>query len=346
MTGTPPPLRRLITIDVLDGSGKLLPGFNLQWWEDNKPRGTLTSSTGQARLEPVKGNSIVEIEVEYQGQPQRQKLAVTQQNWTFTYNSVNQPPAQAPQPPPGNSGLASWTPIIVALIGLVGVLAVGYWQFGPKPEPTPTPREVTLTIYVKNRSGGAIPGAQVRLERSAGPETRGADGNGAARFTVAIGPRDVSRAVVTATGFRENTQSVPAIERDTSLDVFLEPLPERSPPPSRPLANGVSVPSGTWQVQMSGNLALRRITAGSMLFSPQPDGGILFEGSITLDGAVARLRGKAGRQNTQLFLEFDAESGDRRWHGTGNLEGRQGKQMAGHVVDAAGREVPLELKQP
>jgi hypothetical protein len=347
-----PPLRRLITVEVRDGDGKLLPGYRLDWRENGKFRGNLTSDSGVARLEPARDNTTIEVDIDYPGQaPQHRKLAVGQTTWTFTYPTVHQqPPPTSPPAAPATTPAAkkygsNLTQIIVALIGLVGVLAVGYWQFGPKPE-TPLKKEVTLTIYVKNQTGGTIHGAQVKLERSTGAENRGADDNGVALFTVATGALDAPTVVVSALGFQTKTQGVPAIDRDTRLDVVLDPVATQPPPQRRPSGSTTAAPAGTWQVQTTGDPSLRRITAGTFLFSPQSDGRILLEGSITLDGATTSLRGTAGRQNAQLFLDVTAERNGQSWRSTGTLEVRPANQMSGHLKDAATQDVPFELKRP
>ena len=305
-----------------------------------------------ARLEPARDNTTIEVDIDYPGQaPQHRKLAVGQTTWTFMYPTVHQqppptsPPAALATPPAAEKSGNNLTQIIVALIGLVGVLAVGYWQFGPKPE-TPLKKEVTLTIYVSNQSGGTIHGAQVKLERSTGAENRWRRRQRRRPLYGRDPAPDAPTVVVSALGFQTKTQAVPAIDRDTRLDVVLDPVATQPPPQPRPSGSTTAAPTGTWQVQTTGDPSLRRITAGTFLFSPQSDGRILLEGSITLDGATTSLRGD-GRTAERAALSRRHRRAQRpELAFDGHARVRPANQMSGHLKDAVTQDVPFELKRP
>jgi hypothetical protein len=350
---------REIRVDVRDADGRLVRGALVQWTEDGSDRGCVDAQDGHATLQPVSANSIIEVSATYAGEVKTAKLAVTQSSWTFSFDTAHQSAAAgAPlHPVPGHPAPDQPTTvapapgprtgtIIAALIGLVGTLTAAYWQYGHKAAP---PDSVTLTVYVKDRADGKpVQLAEVRLERASGPQTRMADNGGAARFKVSRGVEDAQRLVANAAGYRDAVLALRPLQGDEGIDVLLDAKPAvdaSAPPPVR--ASGSRYPpTGTWQVQMSGDPALRRVMSGTIAFSPQPDGVLLVSGSLSIDGIPTRIAGKAGQQGSQLFLDCDAEAGGQRWKAKGNLELRAADRMRGYIRDSQGQDLPLELKKP
>lgn len=360
MDDEPREFPREIRVDIRDADGLLLRGSVVQWTEDQSDRGTVDAQDGHATLQPVSANSSIEVSATYAGEVKTAKLAGTQSTWTFSFDTVHQstasgtPAHSAPAPsepslptpaiPPGpGPGTGA---IIAALIALVGTLTAAYWQYVHKAAP---PDSATLTVYVKDRADGKpVQLAEVRLERASGPQTQMADSGGAARFKVLRGREDALRLVADAAGYKDAALTLSPLQGDEGIDVLLDAKPvvaASAPPPVRP--NGARyMPAGTWQVQMSGDPALRRVTSGTIAFSPQPDGALLVSGSLSIDGTSTRIVGKAGQQGGQIFLDCDAEAGGRRWNARGNLESRAADRMRGYIRDSQGQELPLELKKP
>ncbi len=338
---------REIRVDIRDADGLLLRGSLVRWTEDGSDRGSVDAQDGHATLLPVSANSIIEVSATCAGEVKTAKLAVTQSTWTFSFDTVHQStaPGQPTTVAPSALGPRTGT-IIAALIGLVGTLLAAYWQYVHKAAP---PDNVTLTVYVKDRANGKpVQLAEVRLERASGPQTQMADSGGAARFKVSRGVEDVQRLVANAAGYRDAAQTLRPLQGDEGIDVLLDAKPvgaASAPAPVRATGSRYP-PAGTWQVQVSGDPALRRVMSGTIAFSPQPDGVLLVSGSLSVDGTPTRIAGKAGQQGSQLFLDCDAEAGGQHWNAKGNLELRAADRMRGYIRDSQGQELPLELKKP
>jgi hypothetical protein len=344
---------REIRVDIRDADGFLLRGSLVQWTEDGSARGQVDSQDGHATLQPASANSVIGVSATYAGEVKTAKLAADQLAWTFSFDTVHQstsagmpvqpaPGLGQPTVPPSARGSHTGA-IIAALIGLVGTLLAAYWQYGHKAAP---PDNVTLTVYVRDRANGKpVQLAEVRLESASGPQTEMADSGGAARFKVPRGVEDAKRVVANAAGYRDAALALRPLQGDEGVDVLLDakPVAGASVPPVIGFRN---TPAGTWQVQMSGDPALRRVMSGTIAFSPQPDGVLLVTGSLLIDGIPTRIAGKAGQQGSQLFLDCDAEAGGQRWNAKGNLEMRAADRMRGHIRDSQGQDLPLELKKP
>ena len=97
---------------------------------------------------------------------------------------------------------------------------------------------------------------------------------------------------------------------------------------------------------MQEEASLQRLGVGNFESAPQSDGRILVRARFTLDGAPVELDGVANRQNTQLFLKFNARSPAQSWSdGTGTLQGVGTSQLRGFIADAKGAQIALLLKK-
>src|SRR3954471_24872422 len=76
---------REILIDVRDADGLLLRGARVHWRENGHDRGGIRAADGHAKINPIHADSTLDLEVDYEGNSQRQKLAVAQNTWTFRY---------------------------------------------------------------------------------------------------------------------------------------------------------------------------------------------------------------------------------------------------------------------
>lgn len=121
--------------------------------------------------------------------------------------------------------------VLVALIGLVGTLLVGYWQFGPKPQGP----ELTKIAYIGRVMDGdsqqPVVGAKVSLDLKGVPPIVFTDSEGIYRFEVAIDSEISGQIKVDAQGYQTYTRLINlAPDRNSIEDIRLTPLPPTSTP--------------------------------------------------------------------------------------------------------------------
>lgn len=344
MSDKAPTFPREIRVYARDADERPLLGSTISFFEDGKPRGKVVGSDGHATFAPARPESEIAVTVEYEGRRETRTLTLKQDNITIIFREVRQGGAP-PAPPPAPPAPSVWRnpTVVAAAIAAVAALVGAYWQFIYKPAQA-APTEVTLAVFVKEAgSGRPIPRADVTLQRTSRAEPRMADDLGTARFRVVPGVDRELSVTARASGYQDRTQSVDVPERDANVEVALMARPAPAPGPAAPAA---ASPSGTWQLQGSGDPALQRTGVGNFDFAPQSDGRILVRARFVLDGAPVELEGVAQRQNTQLFLKFSARSAAQPWpDGSGTLQGVGTSQLRGFITDAKGAQVALLLKK-
>jgi hypothetical protein len=132
------------------------------------------------------------------------------------------PPVGAPLP---DGNISSWKnpAVLVALIGLAGLLITGYWQFVYKPAHE-TAKTVLLAFFVKERgTDKAIDNAQVILQRLTRQEEQQTDSFGTARFAVDPDKEQALHVRVHAAGYLDGSQEIDAPKKDGgSYTVYLD----------------------------------------------------------------------------------------------------------------------------
>ena len=341
-----------IHVRVRRADGALLSGAAIHWTEDGSDRGGTDSSEGHMTLHPASPSSIVEVRVSYDGKVQSRKLAVDQTVCDFNYPNVLPPsPASAgpPSSPPANVPLWRNPVVVAAVIALVGTIIVGWWQFGPRPKSeTVTKSEtVMLLVYVKDdATGSPIRRAKVTLQSSAMPAPKLADDYGRAEFRLPKGKDSSVDISASAQGYEDATLAIRELVADRQIDLPMHKARVAAPvtPPTSP-KSVAAAPSGTWQVQISGDPALKRIRSGTFDFAPVPDGRFAVRGRLVLDGAAVDLEGTAARQNNRVFVQFKAQAEARTWNGEGQFDLR-GNVMDGTLTDAQRQAVGVTLRKP
>lgn len=323
---------REVRVYVRDPLGALIPGSTIEWSEDQEPRGRVASSDGHADLTPHGKQSIIEVTAHVRGKQQHRKLAVGEDVCTFIFES-----AEAGDKPL-NRILSS--PVMAAIVTGIFALLLGYWQFVYKPSQA----DSVLTVFVKDTAGKPIPHAAVVLQGSI-RERRIADDQGVVRFKVTKGS-PLLTVTADAAGFALVTLNVGLLEKDNGLDIFLSPsagTPSRATAQTPPAVKVAAVPSGTWYVQVKGDLSLQRVRSGTFVFTPQPDGRILFTARVVLDSAEIQLEGAASSQGRSIFLDFIGGSGEQQWNGRGALEQVGERELRGSFSDKSAKPIGVLL---
>ena len=116
--------------------------------------------------------------------------------------------------------------IIVAVIGLIGTLAVAYWQFVWKPARGSQPAETEYLGHVLDTNTlEPIAGAKITLTLQGVPPIVYTDSEGVYRFTVAIDSSISGQVRVDAPGYQVYTRTIAiSTERKTIEDIRLTPL--------------------------------------------------------------------------------------------------------------------------
>ena len=342
-----------IHVRVRRADGALLNGAAIHWTEDGIDRGGTDSSEGHMTLHPASPTSIVEVKVSYDGKVQSRKLAVDQTICDFSYNDVLPP---APAGPPVSGALPVNVPlwrnpaVVAAIIALIGTILVGWWQFGPRFTTGPVAKSetVTLIVYVKDDATGVpVPRAKVTLQSSAMPAPKFADDYGRAEFQLAKGKDSSLDIGASAQGYDNATLAIRELVADRQVELPMRKVRVTAPPvtpPSGPKP-AAAAPSGTWQVQISGDPALKRIQSGTFDFAPVPDGRFTVRGRFVLEGAAVELDGTASRQNNRVFVQFKAQTEARTWNGEGQFD-LKGNEMLGTLTDAQRQAVGVTLRKP
>ena len=350
---------REIRVYVRDAKNQLLPGTRIEWTENGSPRGTIEFSDGHATLSPAEPESIIEVRVEYKNEQQTRKLAVEQTDCTFHYAQQNiAGPTTDSVNQEEKTSLYKNPVVIAATIAAIASLIVGYFQYF---KPTAS-AEVMLAVFVKDAiSGRPVPRAEVILQRASRREPGVTDDEGTARFQI---NKNVERDIVVsahAAGYKDATLSYDAPTQDYHVELSLIPqsppkvVPQTSAPEapshaSKPRAASkpplsTLPPTGTWKIKLVGDIGAQRAKEGSFVFTPQPDERLLLSARVEIDDAQVNISGQAARQHQIYFITFDASSGDASWTGRGELVMLDNKNMRGHITDAAGIEIPIQLQQ-
>lgn len=341
---------REIRVYVRDTQWHLIPDSRIECFENDVLRGTVEHSDGHASFFPADANSVVRINVDYKGKRQTLTLAVDERQCTFQFSEVSG--ATVTQADPTSQPGPLWrNPTVVAAVitGIVTLVGV-YFAYIYKSAST----EIHLAVYVKDATTGRpLSRAMVTLQRASRREPRIADDRGMARFVIA---KDLDKDLTInaeAAGYQDGTLAYDAPSHDDNVELPLTPLPQPNatqPKPAitakRPAPAVPSAPSGTWQVEVSGDPSLLHVEGGVFVFSPQPDGNILISGKVRLDGVDTALEGHAGRQNREIFLTFAGKSSVAPWNGTGQFDLLPNNRMSGHITNSSGAAVPITLKKP
>lgn len=341
---------REIRVYVRDAQGHLLPNSRIEYFENDVLRGTVEHSDGHASFFPADANSVVKIKIDYNGEGQTLTLAVDEHQCTFQFPEVSG--ATMTQADPTSQTSPLWrNPTVVAAVitGMVALVGV-YFAYIYKSASA----EIHLAVYVKDATTGRpLSRAMVTLQRASRREPRIADDRGMARFVIT---KDVDKDLTInaeATGYQDSTLAYDAPSHDENVELPLTPLPlpkaaQPTPavPAKRPALAVASAPSGTWQVEISGDPGLLHVEGGVFVFSPQPDGNILISGKVRLDGVDTTLEGHAGRQNKELFLTFIGKSSVAPWNGTGEFDLLPNNRMSGHITNSSGAAVAITLRKP
>jgi hypothetical protein len=120
---------------------------------------------------------------------------------------------------------------VVALIGLVGTLLVGYWQFGPKLQGPESTKTAYVGRVIDNDSRQPVVGAKVTLDLEGVPPIVFTDSEGVYRFEVTIDSEISGQVRVDAQGYQTYTRLIKLVpEQNTIEDIRLIPLPPTSTP--------------------------------------------------------------------------------------------------------------------
>jgi hypothetical protein len=140
--------------------------------------------------------------------------------------------------------------IIVAILGLIGTLMLGYWQFVLKPGKPDQPIETEYVGRVINiNSQQAIVGAKITLDLEGVPPIVYSDSEGVYRFKVAI-DNDISGQIrVDAQGYQVYIRNI-TISPDikTIEDIRLTPSGTTNIP-----SLSSTKPSKSWRLFLQGN---------------------------------------------------------------------------------------------
>lgn len=180
--------------------------------------------------------------------------------------------------------------IIVALIGLVGVLVVGFLQFGPEPPESTTSKEYVGRVLNADTQK-PIPSAKISLDLEGVPPIVYTDSEGVFRFKVAIASSVSGRVNIEAPGYQLYSRII-SISPDNLIleDLRLTPIaPTSTPQPGststftpeptatmthtptitptatntplvvKPLAEGC-VFSGTWKIDSTDSTILNNVS--------------------------------------------------------------------------------------
>lgn len=343
------PLRRPneIHVRVRGENGQLLAGAAIHWTEDGADRGGSDSSDGHMTLHPSSEGSIVEVTVSFEGREQKQKLAIEQTTCDIVYpNGGRAKEEAAPLVPNSSSERSVWkTPVVVAaVVTAAAAVLVGWWQYGSS-----SGGKVGLVVYVKDLSSGRpVPRARVALQSVDMPPPKLADDLGRAEFQLAKGKEKTFSVSARAQGYEDATISVTASEVDyqVELPMTAKPVAVAASAGSRPGAPAFPMPSGTWQVQASGDLGLKRVSGGTFEFSPVLNGLSTVRARLTLDDTAVTLDGQVSRQNNRLFFKFKAQSDASSWSGEGQFAMTAGNAMHGALSDGKKAQVAVQLRKP
>jgi len=130
------------------------------------------------------------------------------------------------QPTTEESGSKWWIPIVVALIGLAGVVFVVVWNNPPSPvEPSEEdmqPVEFTYEVHVVSAMGENLPDTHIIIQVGGkAPLDEFTDSNGFARIVIdGTYAREPARLIVEREGFHPYTQEI---------DLYPDGLPDRIP---------------------------------------------------------------------------------------------------------------------
>jgi len=116
--------------------------------------------------------------------------------------------------------------VLVALIGLVGTLLVGYWQFGPKTTGQETNKTTYIGRIIDGSSQQPIVGAKVTLDLEGVPPIVFTDSEGIYRFEIEIDSKISGQVKVEAQGYQVYTRRIDLAPEGTTIeDIRLTSLP-------------------------------------------------------------------------------------------------------------------------
>lgn len=264
--------------------------------------------------------------------------------------------ASAKASPPASSPMrfTPSTPVVVAIIGAISAILVGYWQFVYKPshEPKPGPKAVQLGIFVMdNPTNRPVANAHVTLVRPTRREDRPTDSLGTARFLISADDGKSLRVEVTAVGYSDGSREIDAPTADASYYVFLAPLtsPEKRGGTGHTVG-GVTKPpvlAGTWEVAVTGDVTNARLSKGTFDFVPQHDGSILCTANFDADGTKVTATGRASMQAYEVFLDFNATTSvGGSWDGKAEFTlSADHRHLRGRVQSKRGDDIPVTLNK-
>lgn len=130
--------------------------------------------------------------------------------------------------------ISSTGPIIVAIIGLIGTLVLGYWQFVLKPDKTdPTNETEYIGRVLDVNTQLPIAGAKITLDLEGVPPIVYTDSEGVYRFKVVIESVISGQIRVDAQGYQVYTRNISLSSRLTTIEeIRLTPQFPFTPPES------------------------------------------------------------------------------------------------------------------
>jgi hypothetical protein len=207
-------------------------------------------------------------------------------------------------------------------------------------------KRVQTTIVVKDAAGHPLPEAKVGAKGETYVREGAANGDGS--FLLDRIPES-EHLVVTATAinFIEAKVTFPADDGQPTHAVVLVPTVKQPSPPtpaSKPQGQVRAVTlTGTWQVQVSGDVNNARITDGTLRFDPQNTGLFLVVGNLRIDDLGVNFTGSASRTGSQVFLKFDAtNTAGGSWSGKATFT-LANNHLDGRFEAKGGTTIPLSL---
>lgn len=350
---------RKLLFSVEDQEGQCVKGVLVRFYVGNKVR-TEATTTCERPLEFSIDAKVEIVDVEIFFGEIREWLKVPMDSGLYTHK-INVQHSKDTQSPIGNPQ------VIAAVITLVGVLVVGYWQFiykrGKTPPPPPPPQSVQLRIGVRDLNDQhPIANAQVEIEDGAHRPSELTDKDGYTNaFILETGGSSTVTVIVTAPGFELTKSNLDRPTKDEIATIVVKRLadvatrdlpvaPTKDHPAAAPRKNhpdsGNFTLAGTWEIQAPDDPANAAIKDGSFTFSPrQADDSVSVTAHFVIDTIKVALDGTCGVQGRIVHMKFRANTDPAvdTWNGEGDFRFESQSTLTGRLRSKRGDDIPFVL---
>jgi hypothetical protein len=326
-------LRKLL-FSVEDEEGHCLKDVLVRFYLGNKVRAEAVTTCEQP-LEFSTDPKVEIVDVEIFFGEIREWLKVPMDSGHYTHK------VKLPQKSPRRSPFQ--TPqVIAAVIALIGVLVVGYWQFVYKAYIPP--HTAQLRVVVRELSNQfPIPNAQVEIADGAHHLQELSDQNGyTGSFPVAVSGAGTIAVMASAGGFERTTINLDRPSNDETATLILKKTTDVTTRTSGTV-NRKSPLIGTWQVVANDPNSL--IKNGTFTFSTSmPDGSVDVTAQFAVDAFVVHLDGRCTIKGQIAQMTFDAGADSANsWSGTGDFRLDSPTRITGRIQSKRGDDVPFAL---